>query len=71
MAEIVDIPISNLLFDEENPRLASPNQGQRETLRMLATNQGAKLRVLTQDILTYGLDPSELIIVMNVESAEN
>ena len=71
MAEIVDIPIANLLFDEENPRLASPNQGQRETLRMLATNQGAKLRVLAQDILAHGLDPSELIVAMSVESSEN
>ncbi len=71
MAEPVDIPIANLLFDEENPRLASPNQGQRETLRSLTTNQGAKLRVLAQDILEHGLDPSELMIVMGVESSDN
>jgi len=69
MPEILPIPVAALLFDEENPRLASPNGGQRETLRALATIQGPKLRVLAQDILTYGLDPSELTIVMGVENA--
>ena len=64
MSDIIDIPVADLLFDEENPRLASPNQGQRETLRSLATNQGTKLRVLAEDILIHGLDPTELMMVI-------
>ena len=33
MAEFTDIAVADLLVDEENPRLASPNEGQRDTLR--------------------------------------
>ena len=71
MADVMDVQVSSLLFDEENPRLPSPNQGQREVLRALAANQGAKLRVLAEDILAFGLNPSELMVVLWVESAEN
>jgi hypothetical protein len=63
MADTIEISVADLLFDVQNPRLASPNQGQRETLRALATGQGAKLRALAEDIIAYGLDPSELMIV--------
>lgn len=71
MADTIQIPVADLLFDEENPRLASPNQGQRETLRALAASQGQKLRALAADIVEYGLDPSELIIVTSLENSEN
>lgn len=63
MPDIISIPVADLLFDEENPRIISPNEGQRETLRALAQLQGPKLRVLAQDILTHGVSPSELNIV--------
>ena len=71
MADVVDVQVSNLLFDEENPRLPSPNQGQREVLRALATNQDTKLRVLADDILAFGLDPSELMVVLPMEGPDN
>ena len=71
MADVMDVQVSSLLFDEENPRLPSPNQGQRDVLRALAANQGTKLRALADDILVYGLDPSELMVVLRVESPDN
>lgn len=71
MAEVIDVQVSNFLFDEENPRLPSPNQGQREVLRALAANQGAKLRVLAEDIVAFGLDPSQLMVVRRVDSPDN
>ena len=71
MAEVMEIQVSSLLFDEENPRLPSPNQGQREVLRAVSSNQGSKLRVLAEDILAFGLDPSELMVVLRVEGPEN
>ena len=71
MVDVIDVQVASLIFDEENPRLPSPNQGQREILRALATNQGAKLRALADDILEYGLDPSELMVVLAVENPEN
>ena len=61
------IPVASLQLDPENPRLSTPNSGQRETLRQMAQLQGAKLRVLAEDVLEYGLDPSELTIVTRVE----
>lgn len=64
MADTVSISVADFLLDEENPRLVQPNKGQRETLRALSSYQGRKLQKLAEDILTYGLDPSELTIVM-------
>lgn len=71
MADVMDVQVSSLLFDEENPRLPSPHQGQREVLRALATNQGSKLRMLAEDILAFGLDPSDLMVVLRVEGPDN
>jgi hypothetical protein len=71
VADVVELAIADLRFDEVNPRLGTPNEGQRETFRAMAAAQGAKLRALAEDIVRYGLDPSELPIVMSVEGAEN
>ena len=64
MAESISVPTANLLLDSGNPRLSASSNGQRETLRALAEEQGPKLRVLAEDIVEHGLDPSELTIVM-------
>ena len=62
------LPIADLMLDEENPRLDTPNQGQRQTIRALASFQGTRLRALAADIVRYGLDPSDLFIVMELEN---
>ena len=66
MADPMPVPVADLLLDEENPRLATPNQGQRETIRTMAAFQGSRLQKLATDIVEYGLDPSDLFIVMEV-----
>lgn len=71
MPETVDILVADLLVDVENPRLAQPNKGQRETLRELATYQGRKLQKLAEHIITHGLDPSELTMVMPTKGAKD
>ena len=71
MPETIPIRVADLLVDEKNPRLAQPNKGQRETLRALASYQGRKLQKLAEDILTHGLDPSELTIVMPARGDED
>ena len=68
MSDPIPVPIADLLVDEENPRLATPNQGQRETIRALASSQGSRLQELASDIVNFGQDPSELLIVMEVEN---
>jgi len=55
---------ADLLIDEENPRISQPNAGQHNAIRALARLQGRKLVALAKDIVTYGLNPSELSIVM-------
>ena len=40
MAQPQTIPIADLLADVANPRLSQTSEGQRETLRALATEQG-------------------------------
>ena len=64
----IPLPIADLLLDEENPRLDTPNQGQRQTIRALASFQGSRLRALASDIVRYGIDPSDLFIVMELEN---
>ena len=64
MPETIPIPIADLLIDAENPRLPQPNVGQREALRAIAEHQGRKLQVLARDILSHGLNPTDLPIVM-------
>jgi hypothetical protein len=67
MADIAPIPVADLLADAENPRLPKPNLGQREVLQAMAYEQGRKLQALVRDIVRYGLNPSELDIVMPFE----
>ncbi|HEX5236600.1 MAG TPA: hypothetical protein VFW25_14875 [Silvibacterium sp.] len=64
MAEISSIPLSDLLIDTQNPRLEQPNTGQREALRAFAADAKAKLIALAKDIVGFGMNPSELAIVM-------
>ena len=68
MPDPTPISIADLLLDEENPRLDTPNQGQRETIRAMADFQGNRLQVLAKDIVDHGLDPSDLFIVMELEN---
>ncbi len=64
MPDFAMVPVTNLLVDEQNPRLSQPSSGQREAIRALAETQGRKLQALARDIVDHGLDPSDLIIVM-------
>lgn len=67
MAQSHVIPVVDLLVDPENPRLATGNEGQRETLRALAQEQGAKLAVMAEDILRWGLNPGDPFYVVRLE----
>jgi hypothetical protein len=62
--EITPVSIADLLIDAENPRLPQPNVGQREALRALAQHQGRKLVALAKDIVAFGINPTELPIIM-------
>lgn len=61
------ISAADLLIDEQNPRILQPNEGQHKAIQALAQLQGRKLLVLAKDIVSYGLNPSELSIVMRHE----
>ena len=64
MVEIQLLSQANLLIDEQNPRISVPNEGQRKALQSLAAHLKEKLPVLAAHIVTYGLNPSDLPIVM-------
>ena len=64
MPEIASISISDVLIDTQNPRLEQPNTGQREALRAFAADQKGKLISLAKDIVAFGMNPTELPIVM-------
>ena len=64
MSDPIAVAVADLLLDEQNPRLAVPNQGQASTIRAMAEAQGNHLLVLATDIVNHGLDPSDLFIVM-------
>ena len=67
MREIARIPISNLLVDTNNPRLADIQSNQTETIRAIASQQKSKLLTLANDIIEYGMDPSTLPVVTPLE----
>ena len=67
MAQPQTIPIADLLADMANPRLSQTSEGQRETLRALAAEQGTKLTVLARDIVEYGLNPGDPFYVIQLE----
>ena len=64
MPEIALLSLPDLLIDTENPRLPQPNVGQRDALRAFASHEPGKLIALAKDIVGYGLNPTELSIVM-------
>src|SRR5882762_2013183 len=64
MAATLQIPISELLVDDKNPRLPQPNLGQRDAQRAIAQDQQRKLIKLAEDIAAFGLNLAELPIVM-------
>lgn len=64
MSDPIAVAVADLLLDEQNPRLAEPNQGQGSTIKAMAGSQGNRLLVLAADIVNHGLDPSDLFIVM-------
>ncbi|MEW5869081.1 MAG: hypothetical protein AB1894_07395 [Chloroflexota bacterium] len=68
MTEIRFIPVSQLLVDVENPRLDNPQPSQLESIRALVRGQKSKIINLARDILDNGLNPSDAMIVMPVNS---
>jgi hypothetical protein len=64
MPEIIPIRPADLLIDEQNPRISQPNVGQHKAQQALAQNQQRKLLILARDIVQYGLNPSDLPLVM-------
>lgn len=67
MPETIPIRPADLLIDEENPRISQPNVGQHKAQQALANHQQRKLQMLAKDIVRYGMDPSNLSIVMPFE----
>ena len=69
MAQPQLIPSADLLVDVENPRLIQGSQGQRETFRAIAEEQGPKLSVLAKDIAEYGLNPGDPLYVIELPAS--
>ena len=61
--EIIDIPLSSLLINDENPRFDKVNN-QREAIKVMIDKQGEKLLNLASDIVEAGINPSDLVIVV-------
>lgn len=66
MAQPQLVPLADLLVDVQNPRLVEGSEGQRETLRALAEEQGSKLSVLAKDIVEWGISPGDPFYVTKV-----
>ncbi len=64
MADVVEIPVSDLLLDSSNPRLSGTPTNQQETALELAAQQGEALVRLAADIVTKGLDPTNALAVV-------
>jgi len=58
MPQIVDIPISDLLLDPENPRFKDVPKSQQEAAKELAEKHGDHVIELATDVVKFGLDPT-------------
>lgn len=67
MADTRELAPSSLVIDAENPRLTTPNTGQRDAIKAIASNQRRKLVALATDIVENGLNPADLPIVMPIK----
>ena len=70
MSEIISVAPSQLIVDVINPRLPNANLGQRESLQAMAENQGKKLVSLAKDLVQFGINKSDLMIVMADETGK-
>jgi hypothetical protein len=64
LAEVVEIPIADLLLDSGNARLRDEQVNQQSTAISLARQQGPRLVNLAEDIVREGLDPTTLPAVI-------
>jgi len=64
MARRVQIALTNLLIDANNPRFENSPDDQRDAICAVARNQGTKLLKLADDIAKHGLNPADSVIVM-------
>ena len=64
MAELVEVVVSDLLLDEENPRLGQKQNSQQDVYIELGKMLGTKVVVLADDIIKNGLDPMNLIAII-------
>lgn len=58
------IPLVDLLIDTLNPRLEDEPSNQRKAIQAVATLQKEKLATLAEDIVEYGINPSDSPIVI-------
>lgn len=69
MAQRKKIKIQNLMLDLENYRVGYQD-GQPQAIRAIIEEQGDKLKVLARDIITNGLSPIELFLVMPFQNSK-
>ncbi len=62
--EVVDVPVSDLLLDERNARLAESSSSQHDTILALAQQQRDALVRLAADIVENGVDPMALLAIV-------
>lgn len=67
MAEIVDVPLADLLLDPGNARLSEIADSQHDVALDLARQQGDKLIRLARDIVDHGVDPTALVAIVPTE----
>lgn len=67
MAEVVDVPLADLLLDPDNARLSEPAKSQHDVALALAEQQGEKLVRLAKDIVENGIDPTTLVAIVPTE----
>lgn len=58
------IPVSDLQLDLDNSRFPETPDSQRDAITKMVELQGDKLVNLAKDIIDYGMDPSERLIVL-------
>jgi hypothetical protein len=69
LAQDIEIKIDELVLDIENPRIES-EAGQINIRQAVIDDQGSKIVELATDIVAYGLNPMDRLMVLQQDKAK-
>jgi len=65
------IDLSELLVDTNNPRIEDVLENQNDAIKAIASKQNRKIASLAKDIINFGINPTDLMLVWRSDNTKN